>query len=132
MSSRNINAVLALAITGALAGTGCAAQSDGPVIGGDEATAVEALAPSDQANLAQAVPTEKTGEAQEQWLGGWGWGRGFGGWGGLGWGGWGGLGWGGWGGLGWGGLGWGGGWWPGLWGGWGGCGGCGGWGGGWW
>ena len=121
MSSRNINTVLALAITGALAGVGCAAQSDDPVSGSDEAAAVEALAPSNQAADTQAQPTEKTGEAQEHWWGGWG------GWGGLGWGGWGGLGWGG---LGWGGLGWGG-WYPG-WGGWGGCGGCGGWGGGWW
>lgn len=106
--------MLALAIAGALAGTGCAAQSDDPVVGSEEATAVEALAPTDT----QAQPRERTGEAQQHWWGGWG------GWGGLGWGG-----------LGWGGLGWGGGWWPGLWGGWGGlggCGGCGGWGGGWW
>ena len=74
------------------------------------------------------------------WVGGWGWGGVWVGWGGVGWGGvgWGGVGWGGvgWGGVGWGGVGWGGVGWGGVgWGGvgWGGVGWGGvGWGGWWW
>ncbi len=117
MNSRNMASALALAVSTALVGAGCAAQMEDPAAqAGDEQ---QVTAASETATIAG---DERVGEAKQAWWGGWGGWGGFPGWGG-GWGGWGG-GWGGWGGF----PGWGGGW--GGWGG-GGCGGCGGWG-GWW
>jgi hypothetical protein len=109
--------VLALAASGALACTGCAAQSEDPV---EEQEAVVSAAPDADPQPA-AAGDERTGEADQAFRGGGGGrgggGRGWGGGGGRGWGG-GGRGWGGggrgwgggWGGRGWGGRGWGGGW----------------------
>ena len=115
MSSRNMASVLALAVSGALVGVGCAAaQPEDPA---PQASDEQQLAaPSEE--TATTAGDENVGEAQQAWgRGGWGgWGGGgWGGWGG-GWPGWGG-GWGGWGGYpGWGGWGWG---YPGWgWGGW--------------
>ena len=88
MSSRNMASVLALAVSGALVGVGCAAAQ------ADEATPPAAdeqqLAASTE-ETATVAGDEHVGEAKQAW-----WGGGWGGWGGFGgcglgcggWGGW--------------------------------------------
>ncbi|MFT3771087.1 MAG: hypothetical protein QM820_37200 [Minicystis sp.] len=125
MNSKTLATLAVLALTTALADTGCVAQPDDA----DEITDAQ----EELVNVADNQATEKTGEADQAFFwggfgrwGGFGWG-GWGGWGGFGWGGFGGCGFGGWGGFG--GCGFGG--WGGFggcgfggWGGFGGCGGC--------